>query len=548
MKGKDLMKGVGQSVGNASKASLPNGEKLSEKVNQNKNKFAQASRDASNASKSKNNGEVDEENQEELGQDPKGKTKTGLPDTQGLGTAAAKEALKTAAGVVPYTKWIPKAIRDKIIDKFMDSKLGQAMVEREIKKTKTMLIITICTTVASLLFYLFLMCAIFTLIFAPIAWINDALSGIGDFFASLGNWFGGNGWCSSNAECQQNNESIYYEKLTKAINDYKGTCPINEDLITATIFYGQMVDTNQDLKDDGTYYDYTDVTESNLSSPTAHSKINGLIKVYATGEEETQDEIESGTINIGEQCEQSAEKYRKYLINTYIPNHYPSAVTSGRTKENIADEILAMGNIVIGGDSSSSSSGIVVSGGQAGSIPLEVLQNMANPVGSQKLRHTSCFGYYNYKCAPHNGIDIGGSDDFDPIIYAVADGVVTYVQNVNSNCYPNLDVDNVCGHCTISGAGNAVTVRHTLNINGKTYEFSSRYLHMKSFNVKKGDTVKKGQQIGVMGNTGCSSGEHLHFEMYDTANKRYNPEEVLKYFNSHMISNCEDIRQACYGR
>ena len=71
MKGKDLMKGVGQSVGNASKASLPNGEKLSEKVN--KNKFAQASNVAANASKSKNNGEVDEENSQE----PKGKTKTG---------------------------------------------------------------------------------------------------------------------------------------------------------------------------------------------------------------------------------------------------------------------------------------------------------------------------------------------------------------------------------------------------------------------------------------------------------------------------------------
>lgn len=55
--------------------------------------------------------------------------------------------------------------------------------------------------------------------------------------------------------------------------------------------------------------------------------------------------------------------------------------------------------------------------------------------------------------------------------------------------------------------GNLIEVQHD-----DTY--STAYAHMKSMDVKVGDKVKKGQLIGLVGNTGLSSRYHLHFELH----------------------------------
>lgn len=59
--------------------------------------------------------------------------------------------------------------------------------------------------------------------------------------------------------------------------------------------------------------------------------------------------------------------------------------------------------------------------------------------------------------------------------------------------------------------GNAVVIKHG---NG-TF---SQYAHLSRVDVKIGQVVKTGQQIAKSGNTGNSSGPHLHFEIRKTAN------------------------------
>ncbi|WP_189220688.1 MULTISPECIES: M23 family metallopeptidase [Streptomyces] len=59
--------------------------------------------------------------------------------------------------------------------------------------------------------------------------------------------------------------------------------------------------------------------------------------------------------------------------------------------------------------------------------------------------------------------------------------------------------------------GNAVVIKHS---NG-TY---SQYAHLSRIDVKAGQVVGTGQRIALSGNTGNSSGPHLHFEIRTTAN------------------------------
>ena len=56
------------------------------------------------------------------------------------------------------------------------------------------------------------------------------------------------------------------------------------------------------------------------------------------------------------------------------------------------------------------------------------------------------------------------------------------------------------------GYGKLIVVRHTDG--SETY-----YAHLRGFNVKKGDKVDAGDQIGEVGSTGMSTGPHLHFEV-----------------------------------
>jgi len=57
------------------------------------------------------------------------------------------------------------------------------------------------------------------------------------------------------------------------------------------------------------------------------------------------------------------------------------------------------------------------------------------------------------------------------------------------------------------GFGNYILIRHK-------YGFSTQYAHLQSINVKKGQEVQRGQVVGLLGNTGLSTGPHLHYEVH----------------------------------
>ena len=70
-------------------------------------------------------------------------------------------------------------------------------------------------------------------------------------------------------------------------------------------------------------------------------------------------------------------------------------------------------------------------------------------------------------------------------------------------------------------AGNYIKISHT---EGPLAGYTTIYMHLSKSSVKKGDKVKKSQTIGLSGNTGGSTGPHLHFEIRKTdTNEKVKP-------------------------
>jgi len=57
--------------------------------------------------------------------------------------------------------------------------------------------------------------------------------------------------------------------------------------------------------------------------------------------------------------------------------------------------------------------------------------------------------------------------------------------------------------------------------------YKTLYAHLNSVSVKQGDKVSQGRKIGEAGNTGYSTGSHLHFSIYDKNGKLINPLDLL---------------------
>lgn len=99
----------------------------------------------------------------------------------------------------------------------------------------------------------------------------------------------------------------------------------------------------------------------------------------------------------------------------------------------------------------------------------------------------------------HSGIDLAAATDTP--VYSTADGIV---KNVTDGYGNNR------GSTGMASYGNYIDVYHG---NG----YFTRYAHLNkgSMKVQAGDSVRKGQQIAGLGNSGNSTGPHLHFEVHD---------------------------------
>lgn len=99
---------------------------------------------------------------------------------------------------------------------------------------------------------------------------------------------------------------------------------------------------------------------------------------------------------------------------------------------------------------------------------------------------TSNFGFREFDNKFHKGLDLGTGSENIPT-YAVESGTVIFAGYSGS-------------------AGNLITIDHG---NGLV----TKYMHHSEIYVKVGDHVEKGQQIGLSGTTGRSTGNHLHFQV-----------------------------------
>ena len=141
-------------------------------------------------------------------------------------------------------------------------------------------------------------------------------------------------------------------------------------------------------------------------------------------------------------------------------------------------------------------------------MPLTSYTSIGDPFG--------CTCYYHK--GSHGGQDfpaVGGTT-----VRASKSGTVVAVVTYCKSSHIN-------GSCTCGSSwGNYVKIKHDDG-------FYSLYAHLSSVSMSNGQRVSQGQKVGGVGTTGDSTGNHLHFEIYNTSNVRVNP---MNYINPNNPS------------
>ncbi|MFW6219953.1 MAG: M23 family metallopeptidase [bacterium] len=144
------------------------------------------------------------------------------------------------------------------------------------------------------------------------------------------------------------------------------------------------------------------------------------------------------------------------------------------------------------------------------------------PLSNNDLRRTSSgFGYrihpiYHVRKL-HKGMDFVAPEGTP--IYATGDGIV----EISSKSY--------------YGYGKYIKINHG-------YGYETAYAHLSELKVKRGQRVKRGEVIGLLGNTGLSTGPHLHYEVH--VNGQY-VDPINYYFHDLTAQQYEEMRTISLG-
>jgi murein DD-endopeptidase MepM/ murein hydrolase activator NlpD len=153
---------------------------------------------------------------------------------------------------------------------------------------------------------------------------------------------------------------------------------------------------------------------------------------------------------------------------------------------------------------------------QAASLDITELSilNKSIPTGSPLKTYKRISDGFGYRTHPithkrvfHFGLDYAANTGTP--IYATADGVVAYAKKKG-------------------GYGNFLLINHP-------YGFSTAFGHLHRYAVSEGDYVYKGDIVGYVGNTGRSTGPHLHYEIR-YLHKWLNPQSFVHWSKNNYKS------------
>ncbi len=116
----------------------------------------------------------------------------------------------------------------------------------------------------------------------------------------------------------------------------------------------------------------------------------------------------------------------------------------------------------------------------------------------------------------HTGVDLSAKTGTP--IYATGDGVVKVAGRSDE----------------LGGYGVAVLIDHG-------FGYKSLYAHMSEVKVRQGQSVKRGELLGLVGSTGLASGPHCHYEVWLNGNK-VNP--IYYFFNDLTPKEYEEVIEA----
>ena len=310
-----------------------------------------------------------------------------------------------------------------------------------------------------------------------------------DFFSSLASIFTADQAYALQANVSSSDDNT--NMVTDYIYDEKALSPQNNGRDTFDFSLGEMVvysvengDTLSEIAERFNTSMNTIRWENNLSSQkiSAGQKLNifpgfiGVRHVVKSGDtiSKIADKYDAIAEDISIFNDISSRDILKKDDIIFVPNGIIKTVTSKPTSSS--------------GSSYTTSSNTKV---QSGLYIRPVSGTITSPYGSRK-------GGF------HPGVDIGNSRG-TPIV-AAAEGVVV---KVVSGC---IEGKKSCG----GGYGNYIDILHK---NGDT----TRYAHLNKTFVSVGQSVSRGQSIGTLGNTGNSTGPHLHWEVENSNGSKMRP-------------------------